>query len=229
MPGSLPDFVEAFGRQVSLTTLALDHARRAAFGARSLGALEHVYDRTPGFSERLAGARLDADEQRVLGLLDGQTTGRDAVARARLPADHGAAILARLSAADLIHHDAARRTASPRTLAVLDGDDEFVAELRALLGRRAQPIEVVQLDPTRSLAAATLEVRPAVILVGVATLDGHVLEHELPIIARDTTAAVVCVLPSPDPRLASQMLRAGLHAVIAKPVHLTEIERLLSS
>jgi CheY-like chemotaxis protein len=226
---SLPDFVEAFGRQVSLTTLALEHWRRAAFGTRSLGALEHVYDRTPGFSERLAGARLDADEQRILAFVDGQTTGRDLIARAKLPADHGAAILARLSAADLIHHDAARRCVSPRTLAVLDGDDELVAGLRALLARRAPPIEVVQLDPARSLAAATLEILPAVVLVGVAALSRHVLEHELPIIARDSTVAVVCVLESPNPRLATQMLRAGLHAVIAKPVHLTEIERLLSS
>jgi len=225
---SLPDFVEAFGRQVSLTTLALEHSRRVAFGTRSLGALAHVYDRTPGFSERLAGARLDADEQRVLALLDGQATGRDIIVRAKLPADHGAAILTRLCTADLINHDAARRSVSPRTLAVLDGDDELVAGLRARLGRRAQPIEVVQLDPGRSLAAATLELGPAAVLVGVAALSRHVLEHELPIIARDTTVAVVCVLESPNPRLATQMLRAGLHAVIAKPIHMTEIERLLS-
>ncbi len=39
---------------------------------------------------------------------------------------------------------------------------------------------------------------------------------------------VVCVLESPNPQLATQMLRAGLHAVIAKPVHLTQLERLLS-
>jgi AmiR/NasT family two-component response regulator len=88
---------------------------------------------------------------------------------------------------------------------------------------------VIQLDPTRSLAAATLEIRPAVVMVGAAALSAHLLEHELPIIARDTTVAVVCVLEAPDPRLATQMLRAGVHAVIAKPVHLTEIERLLSS
>jgi CheY-like chemotaxis protein len=224
---SLPDFVEAFGRHVSLTTLALEQSRRTAFGAQSLAGLGHVYDRTPGFSDRLAGARLDADEQRVLGLVDGHTTGRDAVARARLPADHGAAILARLCAAELIQHGAVQRGTSVRTLAVLDGDGELVARLRARLARRTPPIDVVQIDPTRSLAAAALEIRPAVVLVGVAALGRHVLEQELPIIARDSTAAVVCLLDAPDPRLAAEMLRAGLHAVIAKPVHLTEIERLL--
>lgn len=226
---ALPDFVEAFGRHVSLTAVALEHSRRAASGPRSPGVLEHVYDRTARFSEKLAGARLCAEEQRVLALLDGQTSGRNIVDRAKLPPDRGAAILTRLCAADLIHQAPGARGASARVVAVLDGDgDELIASLRARLGRRSQPIDVIALDPTRPLAAATLEARPAVALVGVAVLTKHVLAHELPLIARDGTIALVCVLESPDPLLAAQMLRAGLHAVIAKPVHLTEIERLLS-
>jgi DNA-binding response OmpR family regulator len=226
---SLPDFVEAFGRPVSLTAVALEHSRRTGFGARLAGVLEHVYDRSPRFSDKLAGARLSAEEQRVLALLDGQTSGREAIGRARLPADDGAAILTRLCAADLIHRELATRSAAAPTVAVLDGGgDDFVASLRARFARRSPPVEVITLDPTRSLAAATLEAHPAVVLVDVAALSQHVLEHDLPIIARDSTIAVVCVLEAPDPHLAARMLRAGLHAVIAKPVHLTEIERLLS-
>lgn len=226
--GSLPDFAEAFGRPVSLTAVALDHARRSGLGARPAGVLDQVYDRSPRFSEKLAGARLSAEEQRVLALLDGQTTGRDAIARARLSADDGAAILTRLCTADLIHRDLAARSTATPVLAVLDGDgDDLVAVLRARLGRRSPPVEVIALDAAGSLAAATLEAHPAVVLVGVAALSPQVLEHDLQIIARDSTIAVVCVLESPDPQLAAQMLRAGLHAVIAKPVHLTEIERLL--
>src|SRR5262249_22554947 len=41
---TLPDFVEAFGRQVSLTAIALDHARRTA--AVEPGVVEPIYDRT---------------------------------------------------------------------------------------------------------------------------------------------------------------------------------------
>ena len=82
-------------------------------------------------------------------------------------------------------------------------------------------------DTLMPLAAATLEAHPAVVLVGIAALGRQVLEHDLPIIARDSTIAVVCVLDAPDPQLAARMLRVGLHAVIAKPVHVTEIERLL--
>src|SRR5204862_3076172 len=71
---SLPDFAEAFGRSVSLTAVALDHARRTGLGAPLIGVLDQVYDRSPRFSDKLAGARLSAEEQRVLALLDGQTT-----------------------------------------------------------------------------------------------------------------------------------------------------------
>jgi DNA-binding response OmpR family regulator len=222
---SLPDFVDAFGRPVSLTAVALERARNW-LGARLVGVLDQIYDRSPRFSEKLAGARLTAEEQRVLGLLDGQTTGRDAIARARLSSDDGAAILTRLCAADLIARDVATHSTAAPTLAVLDGDD-FVAPLRERLGRRSPPVEVIALDPAHSLAAATLEAHPAVVLVGIAALGRQVLEHDLPIIARDSTIAVVCVLEAPDPQLAARMLRAGLHAVIAKPVHVTEIERLL--
>jgi CheY-like chemotaxis protein len=226
---SLPDFVEAFGRHVSLTAIALEHSRGAASGPRSPDTLEHIYDRTPRFSEKLAGARLNAEEQRVLALLDGQATGGDIVSRARLSSERGSAILIRLCAADLIHQHPVSRNASARVVAVLDADgDEFIASLRARLGRRSQPIDVIELDPTRPLAAATLEARPAVVLVGVAALSPHVLAHELPLITRDGTIAVVGILESPDPPLATELLRIGLHAVIAKPVHLSEIERLLS-
>jgi CheY-like chemotaxis protein len=221
---ALPDFVDAFGRQLSLTAVALDHARRAV-AAPPPGILEHAYDRTPKFSDKLAGARLTGDEQRVLGSLDGQATGRDIVARAKLSVDQGAAILNRLSTADLIYQ-VVRRTA--HTLAVHGDDGELVAALRTRLGRSSPALEVIQLDPHRSLAAATLEARPLAVLVGASALTPHVLEHELPIIARDSTSAIICVLESPEPQLATRMLRAGLHAVLAKPIHVSEIERVLS-
>src|SRR5262249_38384890 len=82
---SLPDFVDAFGRPLALTAVALEHARRSASGAAAEAVLERVYDRTPRFSEKLSGTRLHPDEQRVLALLDGRAAGREIVARARLP------------------------------------------------------------------------------------------------------------------------------------------------
>lgn len=224
---TLPDFVEAFGRHVSLTAIALDHARRTAFASRSPRVLEQVYDRTPRFSEKLTGARLSAEEQRVLACIDGQTAGRDVVARAKQPAERGAAILTRLCAADLIHHDPGSRAAA-RTLAVVGGGEDLLAPLRARFAGGSRLTEVVELDLSRPLGSAILDARPTVVLIDVAMLTPQVLEHELPMIARDGTIGVVCVLESPDPVLATRMLRAGLHAVIARPVHVTEIERLLS-
>jgi len=226
---ALPEVVEAFGRQVSLTALALELARRTAVSVPLASVLDRIYDRTPRFSEKLAGARLDVAEQRVLSVVDGRSSGRDIVARVGRSLDSVAQALTRLCAADLVSHSEVSQLGGARTLAVLDGDrDELVAPLRARLARRQPPFEVVELDPARPVAATTREARADVVLIGVAQLTAHVIEHELPIIARDGSAAVVCVLEAPNTALASRMLQAGLHAVLAKPVHVTEIERLLS-
>jgi len=225
----LPEFVEAFGRHVSLTALALDQARRAAGAAMPEGGLDRIYDRTARFSRKLAGAQLDGTEQRVLALIDGRTCARDIATRAGMPPDRVAATLSRLSAADLISHAEPSQASATRTLAVLDADrDGVIAPLRVGLGRRAQPIDVIELDPARPVAAATLASRADIVLIGVAALTRHVIEHEIPILARDGNIAVVCLLDAPNAALASQILQAGVHAVLAKPVHLQEIERLLS-
>jgi len=228
---ALPEFVEAFGRHVSLTGLALDHARRTggAVSGASSDRLDRVYDRAPRFSHKIAGAQLDGAEQRVLGLVDGRASARELAARSGLPSDRVAAALTRLCAADLIAPSTASSAAIPRTLAVLDADrDGVIAPLRARLGRLARPVEVVELDPARPVSSAVLEVHAELVWIGVAALTRDVLEHELPILARDGGIAVVGVLDAPNPALSSRLLQAGLHAVLTKPVHVHEIERLLS-
>lgn len=168
---ALPEFVDTFGRHVSLSGLAIDHARR---------------------------------------------TGGDAARTRR-------------RAAELIAPSAASCAALPRTLAVLDADgDGVIAPLRARLGRLVPPVEVVELDPARPVSSAVLEVHAGLLWIGVAALTRQVLEHELPILARGGGIAVVCVLDAPNPALSSRMMQAGVHAVLTKPVHVQEIERLLS-
>jgi len=222
---ALPDFVESFGRHVSLSAIVLERGRRQA--RQAAGVLERVYDRAPGFSHKIASARLDREEQLVLAALDGQARGAELIERARLPEPRLAAILTRLGAADLIRE--ARPPEGPRTLALLDLDPEsFAAPLRARLARRPHPIDVVELDPTHAVAAAARAARAEIVLVGVAALTRHVLDHELPELARDGGVTVVGVLDAPNPTLAERLLHAGLHAVVAIPVHVNELERLFA-
>lgn len=223
----LPDFVEAFGRHISLTAITLDHGRRAAEPNSSVR-LDQIYDRTDGFSQKLAGARLSAEEQRLLGLVNGHTTVHELVARAKLPVARVAAVLARLSAAELIRSDQSSH-AIVRTLAVRDDDrDNFIAPLRARLGSRSEPVEVVELPADEPLAAAARRVRPNVLVLSAAALTVDVLERELPAIIREGEIAVVCVLDIPDPSLTTKLRSVGVHEVISKPLHVNELERLLS-
>lgn len=234
---ALADFVEAFGRSVSLTALALDRARRSspatsgpdAREPRDPRGLDRLYDRAPQFSQQVAGTRLDPEDQRVLAAIDGPRSARDLAGRAGLAPERALEILARLGAARLVCEVHAARS-GVRTVAVLDADrDEFIAPLRARLGRRASPIAVVELDPEHALAAATLAASADLVLIGASALTRHVIDREIPILARGGAVAVVGVLEAPDPALTRELLHAGLHAVVAKPVHINELELLLSA
>lgn len=223
----LPDFVEAFGRHVSLTAIILDHGRRAA-EPRSTIRLDQVYDRTDGFSQKLAGAKLTAEEQRLLGLVDGRATVHELVTRAKLPEARVVAALGRLSAAELIRNDQSSHT-PVRTLAIRDNDrDNFIGPLRARLASRSEPVEVVEVPADESLAAAARRIRPNVLVLSWSALTTEVLERELPVIIGEGEMAVVCVLDVPDPALTTKLRSVGVHEVVSKPLHINELERLLS-
>jgi hypothetical protein len=226
-PAALPEFVETYGRPIPLAALALDHARRTGVTG-TVELLDQAYERARRVTPRLAGLALDATEQRMLALVDGRTTTRDLAARAGLSPDRAAATVARLYTADLIAPSAGPQVAAARTLAVIDADREgVIAPLRARLRRWPQPVEVVELDPDRPLAAAALELHAEMVWIGVAALTRDVIDHELPVLAK-AGAWVVCVLDAPNPALAHQMLQAGVFAVLTKPVHVHEIERLMA-
>jgi CheY-like chemotaxis protein len=224
---SLPDFVEAFGRHVSLTAITLDHGRRAAEPHSSIR-LDQVYDRTDGFTQKLAGARLTAEEQRLLGLVNGRTTVNELISRVKLPAARVAAVLARLSAAELIRSDQSSH-AFVRTIAIRDDDrDNFIVPLRARLGSRSEPVEVIELAADEPLGAAARRARPNVLVFSSAALTVDVLERELPALIREGEIAVVCVLDIPDAALTTKLRNVGVHEVVSKPLHVNELERLLS-
>jgi DNA-binding response OmpR family regulator len=225
---SLPDYVDAFGRHVSVTSIAL--ARQREPGTSLPGVfLDEVFDRMPRFSEKLAGARLSGAEQRVLALIDGRLSVREIVARGEIPSDQAAAIFARLRNVSLIRSDDVSGVSELVTgsVVVLDGAADFVAALRTYLAQRPQPLELVTMPVQDDIASSVLKHKPRLVLVGGKLASPELVARDIGPIARAGTVTVAGVLEFPDPDVVEELLRAGLHAVLSKPLHVNELERLL--
>jgi len=228
---TLPEFVDALGRSLSVTAIALARQRGTVAGAAPGVALDEVYDRTTRFSAKLEGARLHGDEQRLLGLIDGRTPVAELAARAELSPDRAAALVDRLRSVDLIR---SRRTSeagslTPRRVVIVDRDgDGFVEPLRAHLAGRSEPLELVAVgDDTPELVAAIVRLRPRVVLFDVALLSASSVARELAPLSRTARIRLVAVLALPDRATSEAWLLAGAHAVLVKPVHVNELERAL--
>ena len=225
---TLPDHVEAFGRPQAVTGIALEWRRRARVSeAAPAGFLDAVYERTPRFSHKLAGARLSASEQKLLALFDGETPVYALLERTGLSAAKAASVCQRLCAVDLIElrdHASAGSFATVALWAPEDGD--FERSLRALLQRRAPRIEVIDLALEGDLASAILRTRPRLILVAHPSSARTDLLVDA---ARMSSSALVAVLDTSSRAAIDASLAAGFHAVLAKPIHINDLERLLSS
>lgn len=221
--GALPDFAEAFGRPVSLTAALL---RRGPRG-HAPSALGDTLVRAPRFSARLAGVRLDADEQRVLGLVDGQLTVREVIARAELAHARAIAVIARLRAAELVRVEARLGRSGPAALVgVLDVDAEGVIEpLRAYLRQRPEPLEVLAIGE-EALVAWVERHRPRAILAHAARIAADSV-HQVLIEAQVRGATTIAVLERASAARTEALLHAGFHAVLIKPFHAQELERVL--
>jgi DNA-binding response OmpR family regulator len=228
---TLPEFVDALGRSLSVTAIAMGRQRGVAASAAPGVSLDEVYDRTTRFSAKLEGARLHGDEQRLLGLIDGRTPVAELAARAELSPDRAAALVDRLRSVDLIR---SRRTSeagslTARRVVIVDRDgDGFVEPMRAYLAGRSEPLELVAVsDDTPELVAAMGRLRPRVVLFDAALLSASTVARELAPISRTARIRLVAVLAIPDRATSETWLLAGAHAVLVKPIHVNELERAL--
>ncbi|MEZ4360965.1 MAG: response regulator [Kofleriaceae bacterium] len=226
----LPGYVESFGRPISLTAVALDHARgqsRNVPGGAEM--LEHVYQRTARFSDAISGLRLTNAERAVLAAIDGASTLRQLGDRIKLPLRQVVATVSHLASVDLIvRADAIAGAGAGRALSPLivhDLDAAFVEQLRALLARRPLAIPVLEVESVDALDAAVSRTKPQLILIG---SDTHALPPELRALAKLTSATMVAVLEVADAHSTADTLALGYDAVLFKPVHITELERLLA-
>ena len=229
---ALPDHVTAFGRPQALAGIALEQRR----GARAseevpVAFLSAVFQRTPRFSRKLAGARLSSTERKLLSLFDGETTLAAILDRTGISADKAVSVCNRLAAVDLIElrEQAGAGAGGFSRIALWDaggGDLELERALHAVLQRRVPPIELVELCREPDLVAAILRSRPRLILVT------HPASAQLDLIAelaRSTASALIAVLDLATPSVVDGCLVAGFHAVLVKPIHINDLERLLAS
>ncbi len=223
---TVPDYVEAFGRSMSLASIELSSKRELLASEEATKVLALSFDRTPKFSEKLAGATLDVDERKLLALVDGRP-GHDLVTRSRLAPVQVASILERLRAADLIVHDL-KSTLGVRTLGVcLESDPSLVADLRAALRRHAGALEIVEIASGATLAASIARVRADLLLVDAAIFTPEVGTRELAALQRDGGVPIVALLPGPMTPADAWLRAAGLHGVLCQPLHISELVRLV--
>ncbi len=230
---NLPDYVDAFGRHLSITSIALARHRQGATSDAALPPvfLDEVYDRTPRFSEKLGGARLNRDEQRLLALVDGRYTVRDILGKAEISMDRAAAIFSRLRNVDLIRTESTsiQPDLAGGAVIVVDADEDgFVGPLRAHFARRPQPIEVISPASVGELAGLMLKLRPRLVVVNTSLVSAQLVERELAPIGRAGTMALTAILDHADPTMVAAMLKAGVHAVLTKPLHINDLERMTS-
>ncbi|MGE0546331.1 MAG: response regulator [Kofleriaceae bacterium] len=229
---ALPTYVEAFGRPLSTTSLALDTLRMRTPEPVPTAFFDAVFERTPRFSRKLAGARLSPTEQTVLSLIDGETPLRLLIERTGLAPERAASVFARMRAVDLVqireHSTGVGEEHLPRgAVAILDPDTKgFVKPLREVLKRRPQPIDLIDLSELSDPSATVIRNKPRLVLL---TSPGRELLDKLMPVARSTSAIVVVLLQSAAGGAVDAQLAAGVDAVLVKPIHVNEIERLLST
>lgn len=225
--GALPDYVEAYGRPHPVAGIALEQRRGRGSEDVPVAFLSAIYQRTARFSRKLAGARLSTSERKLLALFDGETPVSGILERAGVTADKAASVCNRLSAVGLIELREHSSAGSFSGIALLcPGDADFTGGLRALLQRRAPPLDLVELGAEGDLAGAIVRARPRLILV---TDPASTRTELLAEAARTVSSALVAVLDATSRATVDACLAAGFHAVLAKPVHMNDLERLLSS
>jgi CheY-like chemotaxis protein len=224
----LPDWVEAYGRPLAVTGIALEWRRMAqASAAPPAGFLDAIYERTPRFSRKLAGARLSGSEQLLLSLFDGKTPIAALLERTGLTVEKAASVCNRLCAVDLLERRDDAVTGVFAGIALWNPDDhEFEQALRGLLRRRTPPIEIIDLGLEGDVAGAILRTRPRLILV---TRPSSARTDLMVKAARSSSSALVAVLDTASRAAIDACLAAGYHAVLAKPLHINDLERLLPS
>jgi CheY-like chemotaxis protein len=228
-----PCLCGALERPISVTQLWLERLRAVAALAdveRRVPSFQAIFERAEGFSARLRQLDLSKSERSILALIDGRASVQELIERSGVASREVAHVLFRLVEVGLLRQCAGL---SPRPkVMILEPDVEgFRRPLAALLESRPRPADLVPLEQLDDLVSTVVRARPVLVLLNASALGTEQTED----IARsicthpDCSSAVVALLEPGGVTGGALPECPYLEAVLTKPVHVSEIERLLPS
>lgn len=229
---SLPTYVEAQGRQIAFAQIHLERMRRepAMVVEAVADSLGWVFERSPGFSQRLRQLELSQEERRVLTLIDGRHPVSHVIQRSSMSPALVSAVLRRFVALELIRR-IERSSAGKRHVVLIDPDEVGVRRpLERLLNRRREPIELVVFRHDEpELISHVVKHWPAMLIANASALGeaAHALARELVNSPQGLDTSLVAILEERDSEVADQLLAAGFDAVFPKPVLFGDLDQLL--
>jgi hypothetical protein len=228
-----PMYVDAYGRRMTLAQLELDRLRQSADRAKiepAFAAADAVFERQGDFSRKLKQLELSSKERRVLTLVDGKTTVKQLVERSGLSGKEATLILFRLAATDLVRNRPPR--ARPRPVMILEPDIEgFQKPLRRLLQERAEPVDLVTLEGAKDLVDTILKARPSLVILN-ASGDTEAARRAARAVCASgelPDLSLVALLDGPQGPQVEELSAAGFDAVLCKPVHYLDLEKLIAA
>jgi CheY-like chemotaxis protein len=228
---SLPTWVEAVGRAISLDQSELERLRDLDDWTQIEGqvtSVDQVYHRAAGFAARVAHFEFTEPERLVLGRIDGRATVKELGERSGVPTLEVFHILFRLSRVGLIALDAQDGTAPARPVMIYDADVEGVMKpLAKQLRDRVRPVSLLAVTPDSDVVQSIVNERPGLVLLNASGIDAAAIARGVRQNLEISTIPLAAVLEQSDPAQERLLREAGFDAVLAKPMHMRDIERLL--
>jgi DNA-binding response OmpR family regulator len=234
---ALPAWVEAAGRTLHLDQAELERLRsiddwtQVEAQVKSVGQL---FRRSADFLARLPRFEFTSTEHRVLARIDGRHTVQQVIERCGVPTFEVFHILYRLTQVHLI--ESVGETASgvqeairARPVMIYDGDQEGVCKpLSRLLRDRAVPVPLLAILPASDFIAAISKEKPGLVLINSAGIDAAAIAQGVRRTLKISDVPLAAILEQPSEEDERNLLAAGFDAVLTKPLHLRDIDRLLA-
>ena len=189
-----------------------------------------VFDRAPGFGDRVRHADLGAAARRVLSLIDGTHTLADIHERSGIDMATVAETVRTLLASGLLI-DRTVEPPRPRPIVILEPDVEgFQGPLASMLESRAEPARLIAVDELEEIIATARRVHPCLVLVN-ASCDRSAVGNTARRLRADATlgdVALVAVLDIHDHESSDELFSAGFDAVLSKPIIVGELDRFIA-
>jgi DNA-binding response OmpR family regulator len=234
----LPSFVDAHGTPTSIDSLRLVHLRRQEVDEPGgEWSPSQLLIRQPGFSERARTVELDADERRVLTLINNRHLLRDVVERSGLDGSLALRVVRRLSKVGLIAGTSGSVTESSvkeqRRRRVVLYDPDRTADASSLTRRLSGPHsarDLVCIETAEQLQTH-LDGALDALIVNCSSLgiDGAELARKVRTSLQIADATLIGVVESGDGARAAALRGAGFDGVLVKPFLLDELDALLAA